>query len=72
MQVSALACLCLHPVVVHRESVCEAVSYLHSRLIIHGDIKPGNVLVTSAGITKLLLVRFWPEIFGPKTAIVRP
>jgi hypothetical protein len=36
------------------ESICEAVSYLHSRLIIHGDIKPANVLVTSAGITKLL------------------
>ena len=36
------------------ESVCEAVSYLHARLIIHGDIKPANVLVTPAGISKLL------------------
>jgi len=36
------------------ESVCEAVSYLHSRLIVHGDIKPTNVLVTAAGAPKLL------------------
>lgn len=36
------------------ESVCEAVSYLHSRLIVHGDIKPANVLVNSAGLAKLL------------------
>jgi hypothetical protein len=36
------------------ESVCAAVGYLHSRLIIHGDIKPANVLVTPAGVTKLL------------------
>ncbi len=36
------------------ESVCEAVSYLHSRLIVHGDIKPANVLVTAAGLPKLL------------------
>ena len=36
------------------ESVCEAVSYLHSRLVVHGDIKPANVLVTAAGHPKLL------------------
>jgi serine/threonine-protein kinase len=34
--------------------ICEAVQYLHSRLIVHGDIKPSNVMVTPEGIPKLL------------------
>lgn len=36
------------------KNVCEAVHYAHKNLVVHRDIKPGNVLVTKDGTVKLV------------------
>lgn len=35
-------------------TVCDAVAYAHQRLLVHRDIKPGNLMVSTEGTPKLL------------------
>ena len=44
----------LHATLTLFEQACMAVQAAHQQLIVHADIKPGNVLVTAAGQVKLL------------------
>ena len=43
-----------HDVLGHVVQLCRALSYLHSRSLVHFDVKPSNVLVAEAGLVKLL------------------
>lgn len=52
--------------------VCAAVQFAHQNLVVHRDLKPGNILVTAAGEPKLLdfgLARWLGPADGEETGL---
>jgi serine/threonine protein kinase/Tfp pilus assembly protein PilF len=47
--------------------VCDALSHAHRQLVVHRDVKPGNILVTSDGEPKLLDFGI-SKLLNPETA----
>jgi serine/threonine protein kinase/Tfp pilus assembly protein PilF len=48
-------------------SVCDALSHAHRQLVVHRDVKPGNILVTADGEPKLLDFGI-SKLLNPETA----
>lgn len=53
------------------QRVCEAVRYAHTNLVIHGDLKPANILVCSDGTPKLLDFGV-AKVLGPDQSGTQP
>jgi WD40 repeat protein/tRNA A-37 threonylcarbamoyl transferase component Bud32 len=56
--------------------VCDAVHYAHQNLVVHRDLKPGNILVTEEGAPRLLdfgiAKVFNPELASPTLDLTAP
>ena len=53
--------------------ICAAVHYAHQNLVVHRDIKPGNILVTAGSVPKLLdfgIAKLLNPELGPQTQAI--
>ncbi len=54
--------------------VCEALEYAHNNLVLHRDIKPGNILISADGKPKLLdfgVAKLQEDLIGEEDGITR-
>jgi serine/threonine protein kinase/tetratricopeptide (TPR) repeat protein len=56
-------------------TVCLAVQYAHETLVIHRDLKPGNILITKEGVARLLdfgIAKVLNPQWSPDAPLTRP
>jgi len=50
------------------KQLCEAIAYAHARQVVHRDLKPGNILLTSTNVVKLADFGLAQSLFGQPVA----
>jgi serine/threonine protein kinase/tetratricopeptide (TPR) repeat protein len=51
-------------------TVCSAIHYAHQNLVVHRDLKPGNIIVTGDGVPKLLDFGI-AKLINPELSLIR-
>lgn len=49
------------------EGICAGLDYIHAAGVIHGDIKPGNLMIAEDGLLKIIDFELWLDVSPAET-----